>query len=168
MSFWDLERIVANDSIVWKVWVWELRRGSVNFQVKLTVWIDSFNEWIDSDHIRQNWKRGECKEEWYVSIKIWINSKYPEWKLIRFIFIMNRFRLSQRVWWNDPDIYDTINSWIDSIFCDTIHMKLESNMLCFKSLWIDTTKEDTPFLRHMMHKFTRNEVNHFVHECLSC
>jgi len=59
-----------------------------------------------------------------------------------------------------------IHNWIDSILCDTIHMKLESNMLCFKILWIDSTKEDTPFLRHMMKKFTRNEMNHFVHECL--
>jgi len=116
----------------------ERRVIRLNFRTKTTEWIDSFNEWIDSDHIRQDWKRGEYDEEWYVSKMIWIDSKCPKWGLIRFISNMNRFILSQRVWWNDSDIYDTIHEWIDSIFSDTIYMKSESLMKRFRHIWYDS------------------------------
>jgi len=31
-------------------WVYIKMKASANFRAKTTVWIDSLNEWIDSDH----------------------------------------------------------------------------------------------------------------------
>ena len=82
--------------------------------------------------------------------------KIPRMRFDILISIMNRFRLSQRVWWVESNKYDTIHIWIDSIdlwysshevrdqhvffnslwidsrFFDTIHLKSESNYACFK------------------------------------
>jgi len=40
--------------------------------------------------------------------------KMSKMKIDTIQFILNRFTLSQKVWWYDSDIYDTIHIWIDS------------------------------------------------------
>ena len=52
--------------------------GRRNFRTKTTMWIDSLNSWIDSNHIRQNRKGKKYDEEWYVSSEIWNDSNCLE------------------------------------------------------------------------------------------
>jgi len=85
-----------------------------NFRTKLTEWIDSLNEWIDSNIKKTSLERRIGYEDWYVSRQDWNDSNYPGEGLNRFRVSVNRFRGSHRVLWFDSKMIDTIQAWIDS------------------------------------------------------
>jgi len=43
-------------------------------------------------------------------------------------FNINRFRLSQKIWWHDSGIYDPIQHWIDSELCENDSHKIRDSM----------------------------------------
>lgn len=96
MSFWDLERIGTNDWIigVMRRWVYIERSGRCKISTKSNK-VNRFTKCVN--RFRQQKYKPEIYEDWYDSVKIWINSSEPRMKKYTIQPFMNQFHACQKV-----------------------------------------------------------------------
>ena len=124
MSFWDLERIVENDSIIWELWGGDyIYRGvdKTKFSRKNNM-VNRFTKWVN--RFRQQKYKPRIHEGWHDSVHKWINSSEPRMK------------------------NDAIQPSVESIQCESesfmIRFKLwriDSHVIRLEELWFDSSAE---------------------------
>jgi hypothetical protein len=121
-----------NNLGVMRMGVYIVKKGKCKILNKTTAWINSTNEWIDSNHYMTNWEDQESYEVWCTSEYVWIDSNCPGWRLIWF-----------KIWWIDSgkvrDIlwYDSLN--IETTQSESIQTSMKRFKLCSKLFGVDSS-----------------------------
>ena len=138
MSFWDLERIVSNYSIILEMW-----RGSVYIvkgeKTQFSHKFNRLNPFIKClNRLRQQKDRHRSMKDDTIQSTFESIQVYLGWRLIRFKLRMNWFNASQRVLWDESKRKEMMHTWIDSNKCELIHMKSETLLNRFRLWWVDS------------------------------
>ena len=121
---------------VMREWVYIEKKGKCKFLAKNNS-VNWFSKWVN--RFKPLKDKAAKNEDWYVSCQDWINSKYPEWRLIRFKLLRIYSRQVRKILW-----YDSCKGLIDSHvsrFIKLVNRRIRSQRLLmnrFRHKWIDS------------------------------
>jgi len=93
--------------------------------------VNRFTKWVN--RFRQQKTTHNCMKDETIQCMCESIQVSRRWRLIRVNLLMNRFNVSQRVWWDDSNWNESIQVWIDSGRYESIHQKSETLMSRFRS-----------------------------------